>query len=60
MGKYINIPVREQRSEESPLLQHSLKPETEQRGATTLRIVNVINFQLVNDCLKEHPFKNTQ
>lgn len=55
VGKYINIPVGEQRLEESPLLQHSLKPGTEQRGATTLRMVDL---QLDDDRLTEHPLKN--
>lgn len=31
VGKNINIPVGAQRLEESPLLQHNLRPETEQR-----------------------------
>lgn len=54
VGKYINIPVREQRLEESLLLQHSLKPGTEQRGETTLRIVEMIDLQLEEDHLTEH------
>lgn len=59
MGKYINIPVGEQRLEESPLLQHSFKPGTEQREATTQRTGELIDLQL-DDRLKEHPFKNIQ
>lgn len=57
VGKYINIPVGEQRLEESPLLQHSLKPGTEQGGASTVRMAAVIHLQLDN----QHPLKrNTQ